>query len=140
MSIFGALGELRHRPIGDQAASRAARIDCRQRVPIRRDNALFGEAMAQAGDFGLKGVNFYATPNNPPYWLRVEGATEKLLLRRSLGEKLARVNARAGTAEGGAARARQRGQRGTAAEALLLQPAQAGEQRGEFLGSVHEPC
>ncbi|MBV9550975.1 MAG: peptidase M15D vanX D-ala-D-ala dipeptidase, partial [Alphaproteobacteria bacterium] len=98
MSIFGALEELRHRPIGDQAAARAARIGCRRRIPIRRDNALFGEAMVEASAFGLKGINFYASPNNPPYWQRVEGATEKLLLRPSVGEKLARVNARAATA------------------------------------------
>jgi D-alanyl-D-alanine dipeptidase len=98
MSIFGALDELRHRSIGGQAAARAARLGCRRRVPIRRDNALFGEAMAEAQDFGLQGINFYAAPNNPPYWLAVEGATDKLLLRRSVAEKLARVNARAGEA------------------------------------------
>ena len=96
MSLFGALDQLRHRPIGDQAPARAARIGCRQRVPIRRDNELFGEAMAQAAGFGLKGINFYATPNNPPYWQVVDGATEKLLLRQSMGEKLAKVNARVG--------------------------------------------
>jgi len=98
MSIFGALDELRHRSIGGQAAARAARLGCRRRVPIRRDNALFGEAMAEAQDFGLQGINFYAAPNNPPYWLAVEGATDKLLLRRSVAERLARVNARAGEA------------------------------------------
>jgi D-alanyl-D-alanine dipeptidase len=98
MKIFGALDELRHRSIGGQAAARAARLDCRQRVPIRRDNVLFGEAMAEARDFGLQGSNFYAAPNNPPYWLAVEGATDKLLLRRSVAEKLARVNARLGEA------------------------------------------
>lgn len=98
MSIFGALDELRHRPIGDQAPARAARIGCRQRISIRRDNAHFGEPMLEAHSFGLKGENFYASAFNPPYWLKVEGATEKLLLRQSLGEKLARVNQRAGAA------------------------------------------
>jgi zinc D-Ala-D-Ala dipeptidase len=98
MTIFGALDELRHRPVGDQAPARAARIGCRRRVPIRRDNALFGEPVVEAREFGLKGINFYATPNNPPYWLAVEGATDKLLLRRAMGEKLARVNERAGAA------------------------------------------
>lgn len=96
MSIFGALTELRHRPVGDQAAARAARVGCRQRIPIRRDNALYAEPMAEAQSFGLRGENFYASPNNPPYWLAVEGATEKLLLRQSVGRKLAAVNARAG--------------------------------------------
>lgn len=94
MSIFGALTELRHRPIGDQAPARAARIGFRRRIPIRRDNSLFAEPMAEAQDFGLKGENFYASPFNPPYWLTVGGAIDRLLLRRSVGEKLARVNAR----------------------------------------------
>ena len=68
------------------------------RIAIRRDNALFGEAMVEARDLGLKGENFYASDRNPPYWQKVEGATEKLLLRRSVAEKLARVNGRAGEA------------------------------------------
>jgi D-alanyl-D-alanine dipeptidase len=98
MTIFGALDELRHRPIGDQEPARAARIGCRQRIAIRRDNELFGEPMAEAHAFGLRGENFYASAHNPPYWLKVEGATEKLLLRTSMGEKLKAVNARAGQA------------------------------------------
>jgi D-alanyl-D-alanine dipeptidase len=98
MTVFGALDELRQRPIGSQGAARAARIGCRQRVPIRRDNELFGEEMREARDFGLAGINFYASPHNPPYWLAVEGATDKLLLRASMGAKLARVNGRASRA------------------------------------------
>jgi D-alanyl-D-alanine dipeptidase len=98
MSIFGALDELRHRPIGDQGPARAVRIGCRQRLAIRRDNALFGEPMVEAAGFGLKGENFYASPHNPPYWLAVEGATDKLLLRVTVGEKLKKVNERAGAA------------------------------------------
>ena len=100
MSAFGALEELRHRPIGDQAAARAARKGFRSRIPIARDNALFGEAVVEARDAGLAGENFYASDRNPPYWQRVEGATDKLWLRQSVAEKLARVNARA--ARGGA--------------------------------------
>ena len=98
MSPFKSLEVLRQRPIGEQSAARAARRDCRKRIPIRRDNELFGEAMVEARDFGLKGENFYASERNPPYWQRVEGATEKLLLRKSVAEKLAKVNGRAGEA------------------------------------------
>ena len=98
MSAFKSLEELRRRPIGAQAGARAARKDCRKRIPIRRDNALFGEAMAEARAFGLQGSNFYAGARNPPYWQKVEGSTEKLLLRKSVGEKLAMVNARAAEA------------------------------------------
>ena len=95
MTVFKSLEGLRRRPIGSQDAARAARKDCRARIAIRRDNALFGEVLIEAGELGLKGENFYAGERNPPYWQRVEGATEKLLLRRSVAEKLARVNARA---------------------------------------------
>jgi zinc D-Ala-D-Ala dipeptidase len=98
MSVFGDLEELRGRPIGDQARAREARKGFRQRIAIGRDNALFGESVVEVRDAGLAGENFYATGRNPPYWHRVEGATDKLWLRTSVTEKLLRVNARAGKA------------------------------------------
>jgi D-alanyl-D-alanine dipeptidase len=98
MGIFGALEDLRQRPIGDLAQARAARLGFRGRIPIAHDHVLFAEALCEAGDAGLAGANFYAGPRNPPYWRRIEGATDKLLLRRSVAERLARVNARAGAA------------------------------------------
>ena len=98
MTLFKSLDALRLRPIGDQAAARIARKDCRTRITIRRDNALFGEKMVEACAFGLKGENFYAQDKNPPYWQKVEGATDKLLLRQSVAEKLRKVNARAAEA------------------------------------------
>jgi D-alanyl-D-alanine dipeptidase len=94
MSAFGVLEELRNRPVGDQASLRAARKGFRQRIPIIRDNELFGEAVIEARDAGLAGENFYASDRNPPYWHRVDGATDKLWLRKSVAEKLARVNGR----------------------------------------------
>ena len=54
--------------------------------------------MVEAREQGLRGENFYAGDRNPPYWHRVEGATDKLLLRRTVAEKLLRVDARAGEA------------------------------------------
>jgi D-alanyl-D-alanine dipeptidase len=98
MSAFGALEELRNRPIGGLASSRAARKGFRSRIAIARDNLLFGEPVMEAPAAGLKGENFYAGSRNPPYWQRIEGATDKLWLRQSVAEKLARVNARAGIA------------------------------------------
>jgi D-alanyl-D-alanine dipeptidase len=98
MSVFGALEELRNRPISEQAGLRAARKGFRSRISITRDNALFGESVVEAREAGLKGENFYASDRNPPYWGRIEGATEKLWLRRSVAEKLARVNVRAASA------------------------------------------
>ena len=94
MSAFGPLEELRGRPIGDQDAARQARKGFRSRIAIARDNRLFGEPVVEARAAGLKGENFYATDRNPPYWQRVDGATDKLWLRRSVAEKLGRVNAR----------------------------------------------
>ena len=87
MTRFGALEALRSRPVGDLAGARAARKGFRARIPIRRDNALFGEMMVEAREQGLKGENFYAGDRNPPYWHRVEGATDQLLLRRSVARK-----------------------------------------------------
>jgi D-alanyl-D-alanine dipeptidase len=98
MTGFAALEELRNRPIGDQRQARAARKGFRTRIPIRRDNALFGETLVEARAHGLRGENFYASDRNPPYWHRVEGATDKLLLRRSVADKLRKVDARANAA------------------------------------------
>src|SRR3569832_353035 len=98
MTRFAALEELRNRPIGDQGAARAARNGFRTRSPIHRDKILIGETLMEVRAHGLKGENFYAGDRNPPYWHRVEGATDRLLLRRSVVDKLLRVNARAGAA------------------------------------------
>ena len=98
MSVFGTLQSLRDRPVGDQDPARAARKGFRQRIAIARDNRLFGEEVVEARDAGLQGENFYAGNCNPPYWQRIEGATDRLWLRRTVAEKLARVNTRAGEA------------------------------------------
>ena|SRR5579872_2097862 len=98
MSVFGALESLRQRPIGDLAPARAAREGFRSRIAIARDNALFGEAMCEAREQGLVGENFYAATRNPPYWRKIDGATDRLLLRRGVAEKLVRANRRAGEA------------------------------------------
>src|SRR5271155_293464 len=96
MTRFGPLEALRARPIADQAGARKAREGFRTAVPIRRDNALFGEPLVEAR--GLAGAHYYAGSFNPPYWGPIAGATEKLLLRRSVAEKLLKVNERAGEA------------------------------------------
>ncbi|HWY65907.1 MAG TPA: hypothetical protein VNX61_11905, partial [Rhizomicrobium sp.] len=98
MSAFGALEELRDRPMGDLTPLRAARKGFRSRIAIARDNRLFGEPVVEARSLGLKGENFYAGTRNPPYWQRIEGAVDQLWLRHSVAEKLVRVNARANSA------------------------------------------
>lgn len=94
MNAFGPLADLRHRAIGDQAPARAARDGFRNRIAIARDNRLYAEPVVEAHAAGLAGENFYASARNPPYWMRVDGATDKLWLRQSVAEKLSRVNAR----------------------------------------------
>jgi len=98
MTAFGALEELRNRPIGDQASVRAARQGFRTRIAIARDNALYGEPVVEARGAGLAGENFYASDRNPPYWHRVDGATDRLWLRTGVAQKLLAVNARADAA------------------------------------------
>ncbi|MES2472815.1 MAG: M15 family metallopeptidase [Pseudomonadota bacterium] len=98
MSAFGALEELRNRPIGDLAGLRASRRGFRQRIALASDQALFDEPVVEARAVGLAGENFYASRRNPPYWQPIEGATDRLWLRQTAAGKLARVNARAGEA------------------------------------------
>jgi D-alanyl-D-alanine dipeptidase len=95
MTRFGALEELRSRPIGDLAQARMARKNFRKAVPIRRDNEFFGEALVDARAGGLQGLNFYFGDRNPPYWQHIQGATDQLLLRTTVAEKLRNVNQRA---------------------------------------------
>lgn len=86
--------DLRRRPIPDQAAARTARQGFRTKVPLDTAAALDREPLIDSRTLGLAGENFYFSPNNPPYWRRIDGAIPDLLVRQSVGEKLAAVNAR----------------------------------------------
>ena len=92
MSLFGALESLRHEPIPDQTDARARKEGCRS-LPITR-GAAHDEPLVDLADLGIAGENFYHSHRNPPYWRRIEGAIPHLLVRRLVGEKLRRVNAR----------------------------------------------
>jgi D-alanyl-D-alanine dipeptidase len=98
MSLFGALDELRKRPIGDQAQARARKKDFRGGA-IDRSNTFHLEELVDLRDLGIAGENYYYSLRNPPYWRRIEGAVPDLLVRRSVGEKLARINALLAVAE-----------------------------------------
>jgi D-alanyl-D-alanine dipeptidase len=98
MGLFGALHDLRDRPIGDLAAARKAREGFRRRIPIVRDPALSDEPLVEARDRGIAGANFYASERNPPYWRKIVGATDRLLLRQGVTERLQHVNRRAAEA------------------------------------------
>ena len=98
MSLFGALDELRMRPIPEQVSARKRKTGFRSR-PIDRFNTYYLEELVDLRDLGIAGENYYHTPRNPPYWRRIDGAVPNLLVRRSVGEKLVRVNAILGLAE-----------------------------------------
>lgn len=86
--------DLRRRPIPDQTEARRAREGFRTKVAIDGGHELFGELLVNARDLGLAGENFYFSERNPPYWQRIEGAVPDLLVRQSVGAKLAVVNRR----------------------------------------------
>ncbi len=98
MSLFGALEELRRRPIGDQSPARARKSGFRSGA-IDRSNTHYLEELVDLRDLGIAGENYYYSPRNPPYWRRIEGAVSDLLVRRSVGERLARINALLGAVE-----------------------------------------
>jgi zinc D-Ala-D-Ala dipeptidase len=93
MSIFGSLEALRLRPIPDQAPARARKKDFRAH-PIDAAHPASSEALADLSAFAIAGENYYWSEKNPPYWRRIEGATQKLMLRERVAAKLAKVNAR----------------------------------------------
>ena len=93
MTLFGALASLREEPIGDLAAQRARKAGFRK-YPIEHSSAAQTEPLINVRELGISGENFYYSHRNPPYWRRIDGAISDLLVRRSVGEKLRRVNAR----------------------------------------------
>src|SRR5207247_1078272 len=93
MNIFGDLQNLREQPIP------AATLGSEQDPEIDMDGSANAEPLVAAAAFGIGGENFYATPRNPPYYEAVPGATELLLVRRGVAERLQRVNARLGAAD-----------------------------------------
>src|SRR5476649_1843975 len=99
MTSFGPLEELRLRAIPDLAEARLRRKGFRTKVPLDRQAPQFGEPLVEALSLGLAGENYYYSPRNPPYWRRIEGSVPDLMVRRSVGEKLAQINALLAVAE-----------------------------------------
>src|SRR5215470_6144933 len=93
MTLFGPLVSLREEPIGDLASARLRKDDFRKH-PIATNGPAYIEPLVDLRDVGIAGENFYYSHRNPPYWHRIDGAIAQLLVRRSVGEKLKRVNAR----------------------------------------------
>ena len=84
---------LRGQPIPDLGDKRLAKIGARD-WPIDTDAESFNESMMRVEAFRLVGRNHYAHDRNPPYWRVIDGAVDALWLRKTVCEKLARIDAR----------------------------------------------
>ena len=93
MSLFGSLASLRGEPITGMAEARARKAGFRGH-PIAMSGEAFLEPLVDLHAAGIAGDNYYYSHRNPPYWQRIAGAIPMLLVRRSVAEKLKRVNAR----------------------------------------------
>src|SRR5690242_15388181 len=93
MSLFGSLARLRDEPIKGVAEARERKTGFRQ-YPISMAGQAYVEPLVDLRDAGIAGENYYYSHRNPPYWRRVPGAVPLLAVRRSVAEKLKRVNAR----------------------------------------------
>lgn len=89
--MFAKVNDLRRRPILDVAAARIARRGARQ-WPIAHDGAAAQEPLVDVRDYGLSARNYYALDRNPPYWGRVPGAIDVVLVRRGVAERLAAID------------------------------------------------
>lgn len=70
---------------------RIARRGARQ-WPIAHDTSFAAEPLVDARAYGLSALNYYALERNPPYWGRVPGAIDVVLLRKGVAERLAMIN------------------------------------------------
>ncbi len=61
-------------------------------VPINFNHKLSNEDYVDIREMELSGINHYFKSNNPPYYISIKGATEKLLLRKSIVLKLVKIN------------------------------------------------
>jgi zinc D-Ala-D-Ala dipeptidase len=94
MSVFGSLQALRDKPIPAPRAKSGYRD-----IPIAFDGAANAEPLVTADAFGIAGKNFYADPRNPPYYHRVPGSIDAIILREGAAQRLQNVNAQLAAAE-----------------------------------------
>jgi zinc D-Ala-D-Ala dipeptidase len=91
--MFGEINDLRSRPLPPLESHRAVGKRYRD-LPIDQAAPAFAEKLRRASEFGVGGRNHYAHARNPPYYARVEGAIEALLVRESVGALLGQINSR----------------------------------------------
>jgi len=67
-----------------------------QEVKIDETGMQFQEELVDIGGFGIKGVNYYHSAFNPPYYQSIQGSIPELKVRKTLAEKLTKVNEKLG--------------------------------------------
>lgn len=68
-------------------------------IPIAFNGAANAEPLVAAAAFGLAGKNFYADPRNPPYYHRIPGSIDAIVLREGAAKRLQSVNAQLAAAD-----------------------------------------
>lgn len=94
MSVFRHLQEYRDKPIPPPPKRRGYYRD----LPIDAEGAANAEKLVRASDYLIKGENFYASRHNPPYYQRIPGAIDDLIMREGVAKRLQDVNAQLGLA------------------------------------------
>lgn len=91
--FFGALAALRARALPDLAEARRRRPGYRSHAidPGAAENA---EPLVDVRGVGVEGESYYHRVDGPPYYERAPGSIPELLLRRSVAQKLSRIDAR----------------------------------------------
>ncbi len=90
---FGPLARLRETPVDPEAETHITRAIYRA-TPIERTDPRASEPLVDATDYGVEGRNHYAHAHNAPYYAPAPGAIDRILVRRGVAERLARVNSR----------------------------------------------
>lgn len=89
MTVFGALQALRDKPIPPPRPKSGYRD-----LPIAFDGEANAETLVHARDYGIAGENFYASERNPPYYHRIPGSIDAIVMREGAARRLRDVNAR----------------------------------------------
>lgn len=63
-----------------------------QTIKIDKTNPLFKEELVNLYEFGIRGVNHYHSQYNPPYYQSIPGSISELKSRKTIAEKLRKVN------------------------------------------------
>jgi zinc D-Ala-D-Ala dipeptidase len=88
---FGSLAALRGKPIPDQVDLRRLKRHYREGSLVLTDRRA-KEPLLDIAGLGLAGRNLYGSGTNPPYYQKIPGSTDRLLVRRGVGERLQRAN------------------------------------------------